>query len=374
MKKTLHGIYECALVQNFGVFSANRLSLRRNYNTEPKITENDKQIKHPYQNLHPWKSINEFSKHLLDNVLYNDGGVVVLNKPYGISNKLPKDATPDSSWNLDVGIPNAVDYTLAQVLPNISKELGYPSLSIVKSPEKHTSGVAILADTEATTNAVLKSLARAQCAKIFSNTYWIVTTKLPRSNCGQLNLAITKKESPCRSYKQPIILTEWAKNDVKRGVVKTFDVSYRKISNSLDNLSSLMEIKCFTVKWHAIRVFASTVLLSPVLGDNIHGSRVKKILGKYLQISPFVDAAKELPILEPALLKKLNLSSEQRIIIPPHIHLREVILPSFPTRGKEVKFVAPLPTGFEWTCQQLQFRIPTESEETPPEQYLVASQ
>lgn len=160
---------------------------------------------------------------------------------------------------------------------------------------------------------------------------------------------------------------------MKRGEVKTFDVSYNTISNSEGNLASLMEIKCVTTKWHAIRVFASTVLISPILGDRIHGSRVKKVMGTFMHISPFVEAARDMPILDKELLAKLRLTAAQRIIIPTHIHLREVELMSF-NSGENLKLVAPLSESFQWTCEQLQFQIPTLNEEFPEKAFLGASQ
>lgn len=375
MKRTLQRIVESASMQNsFKVTERNRLFLKRGYRTEPKTNEKKTGVLHPYKNLHPWKSIDKFSDDLVESLIYNKDGVVVVNKPYGISNSEQTINHREPGWNSSVGIANSVDYTLSDILPNLSKKLGYESLSIVESPERYISGVAILADNEQKAKALKKSLARAQCAKNFAKTYWIVTTRLPICKEGELNLGITKKESPCKSYKQPIILTKWYNNDAKRGVVRTFDVSYRTISNSIENLSSLMEIKCFTTKWHAIRVFASTVLISPILGDKIHGSRVKKVMGTYMNISPFVDAAREMPILEQALLDKLKLTPAQRAIIPAHIHLREVILPSFPIRRNDLRLVAPLPYSFQWTCDQLKFKIPTEQAELPPELRIAASQ
>lgn len=57
-------------------------------------------------------------------------GLVILNKPYGI--KCNKINSFKSSRN---DIPNGVDYTLDDALPYIAKELNYPNLSIIKSPE-----------------------------------------------------------------------------------------------------------------------------------------------------------------------------------------------------------------------------------------------
>ncbi|XP_046626589.1 mitochondrial mRNA pseudouridine synthase RPUSD3-like [Neodiprion virginianus] len=381
VQRTLLKIYEVnhtnrlsfVTAPNLDKQSKNRKAGSQKTNDQEKV-ERDRKPLHPYKKIHPWKSIENFSQDLIDNVIYNKDGVVVLNKPYGISNFSREITSERTKWKPVAGISNSVNYTLLDVLPKISRDLGYPSLSIVKSPERYISGISILASDEKKAYAIKKALSRAQCAKTFARSYWVVTTKLPRSNSGELNLAIRKKESPCKTYKQPIIVTKWGENEVKRREVKTFDVCYRTISTSDGNLSALMEIQCFTTKWHAIRVFASTVLVSPILGDNIHGSRVKKLMGSYMHISPFVDASRQIPILQPELLKKLNLQQSQAVIIPAHIHLREITLMSFPSRGQDLKLVAPLPHSFQWTCDQLQFKIPTGNEEVHNEMSVAVSQ
>lgn len=64
------------LIKNFKVNNNNNnnnglLIVARNYSGEPKIKQR-KEL-HPYKNIHPWKSIEQFSKYLVDNVIYNEG-------------------------------------------------------------------------------------------------------------------------------------------------------------------------------------------------------------------------------------------------------------------------------------------------------------
>jgi len=158
---------------------------------------------------------------------------------------------------------------------------------------------------------------------------------------------------------QPIILTQWSNNAVKRNEAKTFNVDFKVLSNSTHNLSSLIEIGASTRKWNSISLFASIMLYSPILGDNIHGSRVQEIMGTWLKVDPFADSCWNLPKLNQQLLDLLNMTPSQQEIIPVHTHLRNVHL-IFGKDKKDIIIQAPLTDPFYWTCKQLKFKIPDE--------------
>jgi len=53
----------------------------RTYYRKYCTTENDtttQKVIHPYNQIHPWKSENEFVKDLLKNVIYNSGGEIIV--------------------------------------------------------------------------------------------------------------------------------------------------------------------------------------------------------------------------------------------------------------------------------------------------------
>lgn len=119
-------------------------------------------------------------------------------------------------------------------------------------------------------------------------------------------------------------------------------------------MASLLEIKSSTSQWHAVRLFAATVLLSPILGDRIYGSRAQDVLGKYINVSPFTEAAHAPPELDKDLLQHLKLTRAKTLIIPAHVHLREMFLPWFRNKGNDITITAAPQPEFLWTCQQLQ--------------------
>jgi 23S rRNA-/tRNA-specific pseudouridylate synthase len=92
------------------------------------------------------------------------------------------------------------------------------------------------------------------------------------------------------SYIQPVVVDKWSKNAVKRGEVKVFRVEHRTLYRR-QNLASLVEIWPSATKWHFLRAYLAH-LRSPVLGDNLYGSRVRQVMGVPLSINPCSDAAR----------------------------------------------------------------------------------
>ncbi|XP_003707989.1 pseudouridylate synthase RPUSD4, mitochondrial [Megachile rotundata] len=311
--------------------------LKRNFAELQPIS---KKALHPYKQIHPWKSMTEFSEDLLANIIFNEDGLVALNKPYGIK----RDGVKVSAY----GVPNAVNYTLTEAVPYISKHLGYPNLAIIKCPEMYMSGVTLLATNEKIQRAVEVSVIQN---KYLSYKYWVVTCGKPKQLEGKHRVAMKSMQRPNHDGSKAVIVTSWSKNDEKLNRIKLLNTEFKILSNSILDLCSLVEITSSTKRWHAIRLYASTYLYSPILGDNVCGSRVKKVGNTHVKVDPFLETANAPPKLNKRLLQLLAVSEERQIIIPAHIHLKKVVLPNF--YGKDVTIEAPLPPSFHWTCKQL---------------------
>jgi hypothetical protein len=155
---------------------------------------------------------------------------------------------------------------------------------------------------------------------------------------------------------QPVIMTTWSNNAEKRKDIKILNINYKLISNSTHNLASLIELDASTKKWHCIRLFAATMLHSPLLGDNYHGSRVQELMGTWVKVSPFADSCNDMPVINQNLLNLLNISRNQQEIIPCHNHLRSIFLRSYGKMKTDILIEAPLIDHFNWTCKQLMFK------------------
>lgn len=301
---------------------------------------------HPYKHIHPWKSFRQFSDDLLNNIIYNKDGLVILNKPYGI-----KCRSPDASTiHVQNNVPNGVDYTLNDALPYIAKQLNYLNLTIVRYPEMYMSGITLLAADERVHHAIEVAYARSHFQV---NTYWIITVGTPRQLQGQVRLGMQTISNPQFKHKKRILKSSWSHNEEKYRKIKLLKTEYKVLSNSILNLCSLIELKSSTHSKSAIRLFATTYLYSPVLGDNIYASRIQKIGNTYVRADPFLSCP-GLPKLDMRLLRLLNVRESQQEIIPAHIHLKSIILPQF--FGETLTIEAPLMPHFDWTCKQLDFK------------------
>ncbi|KAG8040716.1 hypothetical protein G9C98_002712 [Cotesia typhae] len=281
-------------------------------------------------------------------------GLVAINKPYGISAR-PFEFEKKKQQTIS-GIFNEKKYVLTDAVPNIAKELGYESLVIAKTPEKFTSGVTLLSASDKVTEAIAKSMRRAEGARIIPRTYWTVTRRVPIFPEGERRVAMKLMEGPEKGVKEVVIVPKWSENERARGDIKILNVQFKVLSTASHNLASLMEIKASTSQWHAVRLFAATVTLSPILGDRVYGSRAQDVMGKFLLVSPFVEAAHMPPKLDLDLLKVIKMFPTKSIMIPAHVHLREMFLPSFLKKGNDISITASPQPEFLWTCNQLGFK------------------
>ncbi|XP_026300657.1 mitochondrial RNA pseudouridine synthase rpusd4, partial [Apis mellifera] len=313
-----------------------------------KILKKNYVKNHPYGNIHPWKSLLEFSSDLVNNLIYNEDGLIILNKPYGIRSR-----KSNSFQSLKNNVSNGVNYTLEDALPYIAKELNYPNLNIIKSPEMYMSGITLLAANSNIQNAIELAYIHGQ---YFINTYWIVTVGIPKQSNNYSRLGIKLVSHPQFKNKKQILITSWSKNEEKK--IKILKTEYKILSNSILNLCSLIQLVSSTHHKHAIRLFASTFLYCPILGDNIYASQIQKIGNTYVRVHPFFTCSA--PKLDDKLFKLLGVKPNNENIIPTHIHLRSIVLRNF--LGKTLKIEAPLPPYFDWTCNQLEFKHIIETE------------
>nr|XP_050864078.1 pseudouridylate synthase RPUSD4, mitochondrial-like [Vespula vulgaris] len=328
-----------------------RKFLNRYLTDDVKHTLQKEKIIHPYSKLHPWKSRESFSRYLLNNVIYNEDGLVAINKPYGISARklLIANKTYSNTYSM---VPNGVDYTLDDSLQFLAEKLGYTKLIIVKTPEKFMSGVTLLAANEKLQDAIRTSYQRAIGMQLLNKTYWIVTLRVPNQIKGREHLCMSKELNRSETRNTITIGEKWSRNAEKRREIKVLNIEFEIISNSTNNLSSFIEIKSSTTKWHALRLFASTRLYTPILGDNLYGSRIQNIAGRW--VLSFPEANNDAPQMNSELLKILHLTKAKQELIPCHVHARSVILPKF--KGTYLKLEAPLTSPFDWTCKQLKFK------------------
>ncbi|CAD1476722.1 unnamed protein product [Heterotrigona itama] len=301
---------------------------------------------HSYKYIHPWKSLSQFTDNLLNNIIYNKDGLVALNKPYGIRRRIFESEINEIRNN----VPYGVSYTLEDALPYIATQLNYPNLTIVKCPEMYMSGIALLAANSRVHRSIELSYSNY---KYPLNTYWIITVGIPKQLKSEFHLAIKAISNPQFKERKLVLTTSWSQNDKKLRRVKVIKGEYEVLSNSTLNLCSLIQLKSSTHNKSTIRLFAATMLYSPVLGDNIYASRIQKVGNTYVRADPFFSCP-GLPKLDTKLLKLLVVKPSEQAIIPTHIHLKSINLSNF--FGRTLTIESPLMPYFDWSCKQLEFK------------------
>ncbi|XP_031846941.1 pseudouridylate synthase RPUSD4, mitochondrial [Nomia melanderi] len=323
---------------------------KRNY-VQAVLQSTSKNL-HPYQQIHPWKSLDEFSEELVNNVIYNKDGLVAINKPYGIS------VDRVNVQKVVHRIANNVKYTIYDALPHIAKQLNFSGLTIIRKPEKYMTGIMLLAANPTVIRKVNHALGRNTNAK----TYWVITTAIPNQTEGTERLQMERLSKSKKDQSTRIEMKQrTSKNAFKKDNVKVLNVSFKVLSTSKSTSSSLVEITSTTNKDHAVRLFASTFLYSPVLGDNLMGSRVRKVGNTYIKVDPSVKLSYLPPKLDKQVYRLLGLRESQQEIIPVHIHLRSITLLSYLKNKETLTINAPIIPPFDWAYKQFHFQDSMEN-------------
>lgn len=156
---------------------------------------------------------------------------------------------------------------------------------------------------------------------------------------------------------QAIITETASQKSIQCGKSKHVMVKHETLSVNTAQSASLVRISVSSTTWHFLRVFLAS-LLSPVLGDNVHGSRVAFQGMQPKPVNPFSHLAQLPQELPPALMAALGMPKSQQAIIPVHLHLSKLTIPAFCNKKEDLVIEAPLTDTFLWTCQKLGLKLP----------------
>ncbi|KAG8301484.1 tRNA pseudouridine synthesis [Homalodisca vitripennis] len=326
---------------------------------------------HQYRKTITWENTIQFSEFLTKSVVYHDNGLLVLNKPYGVSFSRSSGSNNADKSSLDpeesvfnkqkknnVKNSNSIYATsgivsdslnLVDCLPYLKQQFGYNKLYIARVPEKYVSGVAILTTSPELVEHINKGRAHAPTGK---DKYLAVVVGVPRYASGTIKLGFKLEQHP-KKGKRVVLLQKWANRAYKRGEIRIGTFHHQLISSGYNDLASLVQINVDLRKYHAYRVFCADYLHSPVLGDNLFGSRVQTLMGVPTTVHHFNDVADTPQRLPQEMYRHLGLTSGEASIIPIHVHLEEMLLPRFFQKGQSLRLRAPVPPHFLWTCERL---------------------
>lgn len=273
-------------------------------------------------------------------VVRQDSGLVLINKPHGLSTH---------------GGPS-VQHSVTSLLPALAEMMfgrGAEPLRVCHRLDKDTTGALILARSSEAAERVQRLMRERRIHRV----YWAVCVGVPTPLEGIVDIPIIERETPGpqRHYKMSLCprFRVSADGSMLRSRISSSAheavTQYRTLGKSSG--ASLLELQPLTGVKHQLRVHLALALNCPVLGDHkySHWGRL---------------APQKLP--QP-LLRALSLTPPQSRSLLLHLHAAQITLP--PTAGGDpiVLRCAP-PKSFLRTLRKLELPAPLLRSEVPPEE------
>ena len=186
---------------------------------------------------YPFKQFNDVQiPNLNDLIIYDEGGVIALNKPPGLCSQGARGG----------------EFTIANGSGMLANAHWPEKPRLVHRLDRYTSGVILLARNK----NVARSLHKAFSNREIKKEYWAIVDGVPPHQSGQVNAPIEKKKSSTR--------VSYANGQPASTEYQIFRLS------TLFNVS-LLKMRPKTGRRHQLRLHAAQVLNLPMLGDkNYH--------------------------------------------------------------------------------------------------------
>ncbi|XP_065213554.1 pseudouridylate synthase RPUSD4, mitochondrial-like [Planococcus citri] len=292
----------------------------------------------------------ELADNLAENAIFNKKGLLILNKPYGLKKEQKEEYRSNIQVALHPSVSKIDHLSFAGALPRLCESLSIDQLNLLKLPERYTSGISILSFKDSAKKRIEKYLRRPF---IQPYTYLVLCNGIPKEEENSANLGITLQEK--KNLKKVITLEEYSSNSSKSHKVFPLRIHYRVLDVNEELKISLLKLTANRNKWHCLRLYCATNLLSPCLGDWLFSPRVRYINNVAVLADPFNPIADSPVDLPDKILEALQIRKNDQKSIPLHMHLSKLDLSSI---GVDNTFIAKPPEHFLWSCQQLGISVP----------------
>ena len=330
-------------LQKFKQFSCSASSrvlvknLEETTDTKSDEAKKKKSILKEFGRLTVWKDEKSLVNDLYSNIVYYEperdkSGIVILNKPYGLS----KEQSDDSQ------------FSLARALPLLAKELDVPSLTVLKSTERFTSGITVLGTKPESAKALESCLLRHKSSRILANSYLALVKGQPNVNRTEsVDLQLVdcpEVNSPLFSsmHKEPMISRELKTvSQGRRQAVRRVHVDVETVSRSSSG-AGLVAVSPSNPAKHFVLVYLAELGV-PVLGDMMYDYRSKTLLGQKIRVTATTNAYRT-QILPAHLLQLLGLEKGEEWRLPKLLHHHRLHLAGWLQDGADLTVFAPPPS------------------------------
>lgn len=288
----------------------------------------------------------ELIDHMINSIIYNQDGIVVLDKPYGISVR----SEPDN-FRTNFKPKTFETLCLNDVIHDIKERLGVGNLKISRTPERYCSGILILTTDEVGEKNLWKYVRRSE-GKTIPTSYLVVTQYNPCKEKNKANYGLMLEDKTNKRFYH--LAENWSYASQKRNETLSIHVAHKTLCSS--DFGSLVRVNIIPNFKNALRLYMATKCLSPILGDDRCGQRIVKVNELPVDLGSRNPQSTRPYVLPPEYLKALQLDDGESSAVPVHMHLHSFKF-FVNKKFEELDLKITPPEWFIWTCEQLQLDI-----------------
>lgn len=314
---------------------------------------------HPYENMYPWRSLEQFAERLQAGIVYQDEDIVAIDKPWGVGiHKAHPTITRQNSDHMMEAIKfGDPRFCVDDGLLILRDMLKCKDLKVSRSIDRFESGIILLSKNDVGVKVIQRigNVHKPQ-GKLFAK-FWCLTKGYPVIPGNFIAEKITLMKADADEFaerKEPILVKKsaFSKIFVRYNPQEfiTGAVEMRVLEANKEYAVSLVEIGTNQNKFSLIRCYAASKT-SFILGDGRFAKRVRHVLGKPITLNP--------QAVPDAYYEPLPFTVRKRLLVPKNsaiplmVHLRSIIVPKFGKRKEVVISASKLPEHFDWTMYRL---------------------
>ncbi|XP_074641307.1 uncharacterized protein LOC141899053 [Tubulanus polymorphus] len=253
-----------------------------------------------------------------DAVVYNDGDIVIIDKPYGIASH---------------GGPG-VQHSIGKMLGDLTKLL-FPmssdKLQLLHRLDKECTGILVLARTPQTVSRIKKMFKDREVIK----KYWFITKGIPSPEEGVIDIPM-KEVKVGNHFRMGLIpekvMTRKQIEDASQAITQ-----YRILDKN--GSAAIVECQPVTGVKHQIRTHMAFGLNCPILGDHKY-SHLTKLAPQRLHAD---------------ILLRLGIRQAKARHVPMHLHAKSIVLPHI-LDGRNLFVRTNLPSHFSKNMKRLKLK------------------
>ncbi|XP_064633089.1 mitochondrial mRNA pseudouridine synthase Rpusd3-like isoform X2 [Lineus longissimus] len=278
---------------------------------------------------------------LLENVIFENGHVVAVNKPNGLSLHIKREGSMDDEA-----------LGLTDVIPLMKQRLNVKHLETVVGINRKYSGVILLAKSKEVCQKLKKFYTSSVPAQqILPYTFWGLTVRVPKPDQGTDKFTVTRKQ--IGSHLLTYTVDNPSNRAKERGAYLNPFIKYEVLDRTTSTKCALVELRPTTGKWDVIPLYI-VKKLATLLGDHVYSSRLRTVLGRPVFQEQYT-AIPETQILSKLIFQSLKTDWKDIEKIPLHLHHKKLIVPKLSRKVDSVEIEAPLPDFFMESMIELGF-------------------